>query len=197
MPQPLRAEQVVLASTAKWRSDILTQLGIAHRVITPRFTETPFDDGSVEDHAQQMARGKAESLARDFPNALIIAADQLCVLDYDVLGKPGDLAVAKGQLQRLQGRQHRLVTGLSMIYKGRRMTRLDEAYLTMRPLNEKEIDFYLKADNPIFACGAYRIESLGLSLFTEIDARDPHSVTGLPSCLLIEMISGLGLTNLA
>ena len=59
--------------------EILKQLGIEHRMLPPRYDEPTFSDGSVEEHVQQLAQGKAESLMRDFPSAIIIAADQLCV----------------------------------------------------------------------------------------------------------------------
>jgi len=172
-------------------------MGIEHRMITPRYDEPAFDDGSIEDHVQMLAQGKAESLMRDFPSAIIIGADQLCVVDYDVLGKPGSLEKAKEQLTLLQGRSHRLVNGLSIIYKGKRQVRLEEAFLTMRELTGAEIDFYLKKDNPIEACGSYLIEGMGLSLFTKIQTRDINTITGLPTCLLMEMLTSLGFTNLA
>jgi len=194
---PIRKEQVLLASTAPWRSEILTRQQIPHRALPPRFTEPPFEQGNLEDHVQQMAQAKAASLESDFPNALILGADQLCTLDHDVFGKPKDASEAFAQLTRLQGRTHRLVNGLCVIYKGRKLIRLDEAFLTMRNLTHSQIEHYIAKDQPLGCCGSYKIESLGASLFTEVRARDPHSVAGMPVSLLIDMLGDLGFTNLA
>ena len=196
MYQSIKKEQVILASTAKWRGQILTQLNIPHRMLPPRYSEPSFTDGSIEGYVQELATGKATSLERDFPNALIIAADQMAVLDHDVLGKPKNLNDAREQLHQLNGRTHRLVNGLTILYKGKSITRLDEAFLTMRDLSEEEIESYLKTEEYKGSCGSYKYEGLGAGLFLEINCKDPHSITGLPVSLLIGILRDLGFSNL-
>ena len=115
MLKSLKHEQVILASSAPWRSEVLSRLQIKHKAIKPRYIEPPFGDGSIEAHVQELAKGKAQSLERDFPNAILIGADQMCVLEHDVMGKPGSAEAARQQLAKLSGRKHRLVGGLCVI----------------------------------------------------------------------------------
>ncbi len=196
MFQSIAKEQIILASTAKWRGQILTQLNLSHRMLPPRYSEPAFKDGNIESYVQELATGKATSLERDFPNAFIIGCDQMAVLDHEPMGKPQSINEAREQLHLLRGRTHRLVNGLTVIYKGKSITRLDEAFLTMRDLTEEEIESYLKTEEFKGSCGSYKYEGLGASLFSEVTCKDPHSITGMPVSLLIGILRDLGFSNL-
>ncbi|MDH5560039.1 MAG: Maf family protein [Deltaproteobacteria bacterium] len=187
---------VVLASKAKWRSDILTQLGIKHRCVSHKFDEPEYEQGSLKTFVEEIALEKGKSIEVSFPSALIVSADQLVALDDMVFGKPKTRDASIHQLTLLNGKWHQLYCSLSVIYLGKSYIQTEKALLKMRELTLDEIANYVDREKPFDCCGSYRIESLGASLFEEIQAKDPNSIIGLPGNLLIGILRDLGFSNL-
>lgn len=194
--KPAASLDLVLASSAPWRSEALERLGLKHVAAKPHFDEPPFEGGSLEMHVMRLAHGKAASLRSAYPGRAILAFDQLAELDGHVMGKPGGFAGAFEQLTRLSGKTHRLVNGMALLYGDEELLRFDRAELTMRELEPKEIETYLKADQPYGCAGSYKIEGLGASLFERVDAPDLGSVLGMPANLVISALRELGFSNL-
>jgi septum formation protein len=192
----IREVEVVLASTAAWRSDILTRLAIPHRAVAHRYPEPDYRGGSPEVFVSGIAERKAASIRSDYPEAMIIAADQLVYVDGEVMGKPGDRDGAVRQLRQLSGRWHRLICAVAVDFRGRSQVRSEIASLKMRVLTSAEIDFYIDYDLPMACAGSYRIEALGAALFEGVRACDPNTIIGLPTNLMLDMIRGWGYSNL-
>lgn len=187
---------VVLASSAPWRSDILTRLGIKHTAVPHQYDEEPYMIGAVDDFVSELAIKKAHSILYDHPDSLIIACDQVISLDGKILGKSGTPGNAARQLRELQGQTHQLFCSVAVLYKGYCEVKVDVANLTMRELSKDEIFYYVDQENPVDCAGSYKIEALGGSLFEKINCNDPNTIIGLPGNLLLNMLRELGYTPL-
>jgi len=193
-PTPPR---LVLASTSRYRKELLTRLGLPFSAAAPKYDEPPLPlppDQLVVAHAT----AKAESLAADFPDALIVGSDQLVSFEGEVLGKPGGEAAAVAQLLRLAGRTHRLLTAV-VVHEprtGRTETALVIHEMTLRPLAEREAINYVRRDKPIDCAGAYKLEALGVALMESVRGEDDTAIQGLPLVKLCELLRRFGLEPL-
>ncbi len=174
----------------------MKQLGIAHQCSDHQFNEPEFQSGSIESFVENIACEKAKSLQNKFPESLIIAADQLCSIDDQVLYKPGTKENAIEQLKILRNRQHKLICSVAVWYKGTIKSETDIARLRMRDLSACEIEAYVEKDEPWGCAGSYKIESLGASLFETLQVEDPTTIIGIPSTKLISILKEFGFSNL-
>jgi septum formation protein len=127
----------------------------------------------------------------------VLGVDTAVVLaDDTVLGKPADAAAARGMLARLQGAEHRVMSGLALLADGRELVGHAETVVRFRPLTTAEIDAYVAAGEWQGRAGAYAIQGLGAGLVTGIDG-DYANVVGLPVALLVATLAGLGYASLA
>jgi len=185
---------LVLASTAAWRSEALSRLGLKHKAMAPQFEEPPFVGGKLEDHVRALALGKAKSLAG--PGLVVLGFDQMIEVGTQVLGKPGNFENALAQLRLLNGKRHRLVNGLAVVTPDQTLQLWDQCFLTMRSLSEPELCYYLEQDQPFGCAGSYKIEGLGASLFESVEVSDLGSIVGLPTNLVGNALRSLGFSNL-
>jgi septum formation protein len=192
----LKNIDLVLASKAKWRSDLLTQNLLYHRCLAHSYSEPIYNCGDMVEFVEQIALKKGISIESDNPESLIISADQLIKIDSLVLGKPRTLEKAKEQLGLLNGRTHQLICAVAVIYQGEKIVASEQAQLKMRKLSKKEISNYLKIDNPIDCAGSYKIEALGASLFEKITVNDLGTIIGIPINLLLNLLRKFGFSNL-
>jgi septum formation protein len=177
---------LVLASRSPQRRAILTQLGLAFRVVEPDYDEQPLP---VPPHelAERHSRGKALSVE---PGAgeTVLGVDTLVLVDGDVLGKPADAAEAARMLGRLAGRRHDVVSGLTLRDERGASTAHARTAVQFRPLDAGEIDEYVARGEWRGRAGAYAIQEAGAALVTGIEG-DFFNVVGLPVALLVEMLS--------
>jgi septum formation protein len=120
------------------------------------------------------------SLKELFPGDWILGADQLVDFGGESLGKTPNFEKARAQLQRLQGRFHELVTSYCLIGPQTELTHTDRTRLHMRPLSGKQIESYLRQDEPYDCAGSYKLEKAGISLFEKIESQDFSAIQGLP-----------------
>ncbi|MCP4751810.1 MAG: septum formation protein Maf [Proteobacteria bacterium] len=187
--------QIILASEAPWRSEILTQLGIPHRCIAHRYEEPAYESGSLSDFVQWVALEKGRSIQRDFPSSIIVSADQLIALDGEVFYKSGTRENAVLQLTKLNGREHRLISAVAVLSAEKSEVRFEEAKLKMKHLTAEEIKNYVDRDEPWNCAGSYKYESLGASLFEWVNVQDPNTIVGIPGNLLIEVLGEWGFAD--
>jgi septum formation protein len=185
---------LLLASTSRYRRELLERLGLPFRCCPPAVDEEPFKRLGLEPRelAERLAREKALSLADREPSATIIGSDQVAAVDRDILGKPGTAENAVDQLARLAGREHLLLTVVAVWHRGRLWEHTEVARLSMRPLNREELARYVAADSPLDCAGAYKLEKRGVSLFSAIDCADHSAITGLPLIALTGHLRALG-----
>jgi septum formation protein len=192
---------IILASSSVVRQQMLAKAGIKFSIKNPGHEEaelkTTIRHLPLSEQALRLADVKAESISRTNPEALVIGADQICSLEGEIFSKPGTFEHAADQLRRLSGKTHRQTCAAVILQRGEPLwTKVAEAHLTMRALSETEIDAYIRADTPLSACGAYKIESLGRHLFSEISG-DYDVIKGLPLVPLLAELHRLGAVALA
>ncbi|CAN5855622.1 nucleoside triphosphate pyrophosphatase [soil metagenome] len=185
---------LVLASTSPYRRVLLERLGLAFRCRAPRIDEDVWKRRGLSPRklADQLAVAKAESLIAEEPAAILIGSDQLVAFEGRILGKPGNSERAVEQLFSMSGKTHELITALAVWHDGTWHTHTDIATLQFRSLTRLEIERYVEADRPLDCAGAYKLESLGITLFDRITCADHSAITGLPLIALTSILRDLG-----
>jgi septum formation protein len=195
--------RIILASTSRYRRELIQRLGLAVESVAPLFDEEAAKREATwlpaEEVVAALSRGKARSLAETYPDALIIGSDQAVELDGELLGKPGTEEGARAQLKRLAGREHRLLTGVAALHPA--TDHLEEAIdvhrMAMRALGDDAIEAYVRRDQPLDCAGAYRVESLGVALFERMSGDDFTAIIGLPLTRLVALLECFGVRALA
>ena len=186
---------LVLASTSKYRRELLDRLGVPYTAVAPSCDEEALKDPALVPTAlaSHLAREKARSVAPAWPDAYILGSDQLVELEGQVLGKPGDAEQAVQQLLRLSGRAHRLITAYALVCPdGSVIEHIDTHELHMRALTPAELSRYVSADQPIDCAGSYMIEARGIALFEGIVGEDFTAIMGLPLIALTSTLRARG-----
>lgn len=139
------------------------------------------------DEVARVSRRKAEAIARDNPEAVVVAADTIVVLDGTILGKPRDKQDAVRMLTALAGRSHQVMTGCTVMQGSRCETFTEISDITFRALSPGEIARYVESGEPMDKAGAYGIQG-GAALFCTGIRGDYYNVMGLPVCRLHETL---------
>lgn len=185
---------IVLASTSPYRRELLDRLGLPFRQLAPDVDERPFAGESPAALAARLAEAKARALVERCPKDLIIGSDQTAACGDLVLGKPGTLAAAREQLQRLSGRTARFYTAVTLLNaaSGAAATRTTITEVEFRTLSPTQIDRYLEREAPYDCAGSFKSEGLGIALFRSVRSDDPTAVIGLPLIHLCALLESFG-----
>jgi len=181
-------ERLVLASGSPRRRELLSQLGRPFDVVVPEVDEESRVDESPGDLVRRLALAKAEAVALSRPEAVVVGADTIVVLDGQIMGKPIDTADASRMLRLLSGRTHDVLTAVAVV-PGECVT--ERTAVTFRDLTGAEIDRYVATGEPLDKAGAYGIQGLGGDLVSFIEG-SWDNVVGLPmdlvSPILVEIL---------
>lgn len=183
---------VILASQSPRRRELLTLVGITHVVSPADIDESVMPDELPVPHCERLARAKAHVLAERHPDAVVIAADTIVVLDGDILGKPRDAADARAMIARLSGRTHTVFTAMAVARGGRTESAVEEVAVTFRVLSAEDIAEYVATGEPMDKAGAYGIQGYGATIVERIDG-DYFSVMGLGLRRLVALLERVGL----
>ena len=148
--------------------------------------ETMNPNAAPFDEAARISRLKAEAISRN-PEDVVISADTVVVLENEVLGKPKDEADAKRMLHALSGRDHQVMTGMTVLRGDTAVTVTEVTHIHFRPLTDVEIDRYVATGEPMDKAGSYGIQG-GAALFAEKMEGDYYNVMGLPVCRLFTIL---------
>jgi MAF protein len=192
----MSAPTVILASTSRYRRALLSQLGLPYEAHAPDVDEAPFHALRLpaQETAEMLAIRKAQSLAGQFPEALIIGSDQVAELEGEILHKPVEKEKAVAQLQKMAGRVLSLWTAVAL-YDGRAQSthHLCSLHrLHTRPLGEAQIRAYVERDEPLDCAGSFRLESQGIALFERIEGDDYTAIIGLPLIAVVTLLARCG-----
>lgn len=173
---------LVLASTSPYRRDLLARLRLNFETARPEVDETPLSHETPKALAQRLADAKARAVAKRFPKAWVIGADQTAELRGQSLGKPGDYERAADQLSAASGQRVEFYTAVCLVHAtdARTIRFTDVTTVQFRWLSAGEIERYLHAEQPYDCAGSFKSEGLGISLFDSIESRDPTALIGLP-----------------
>lgn len=188
------AKKILLASTSRYRREMLARLRLPFDICPPDVDEAIEGRAAADfsERASHLADLKALSVARANSEATVIAGDQLVVCGGDVYGKPLTSGDAVRQLSALSGSCHEVVTALSVWNSGVLYRYIDITRLRMRSLGPEEIRRYLARDTPVDCAGSYRLETLGIALFDELETSDPTAISGIPLIALCRILRELG-----
>ena len=192
---PHLTQQLVLGSSSIYRRELLQRLQIPFEICSPDIDETPLPGEVPGKTALRLAESKARAAASAYPNALIIGADQVAVLESIPLGKPLTHENAVRQLRLLSGKEVTFHTALSL-FNSRTdniQTRLILSHVKFRELNDQKIKSYLFKEQPYHCAGSAKSEGLGIALIERIVGDDPNALIGLPLIALVEMLSHEGI----
>jgi septum formation protein len=185
---------LVLGSTSRYRRELLERLRVPFEVAAPDVDETPLSGELPLALAQRLALAKAQAVAAEFPQAVVIGSDQVADLHGEPLGKPGTHARATEQLRRMRGQVVIFQTALAVVCLETGFVQQDVAAVRVlfRHLSDAEIEAYLIAEEPYDCAGSAKSEGLGIALLERIDNDDPTALIGLPLIRTARMIRAAG-----
>ncbi|RBW49939.1 Maf family protein [Marinobacter sp. F3R11] len=186
---------LLLASSSRYRRELLTRFGLPFSSASPDIDESPFAGETPETLAVRLATSKARALAPSHPKHWIIGSDQVAALpDGTLLSKPENHPNAVRQLTRSSGQNISFYTGLALLDadSGSLQTSCELFAVHFRDLSSDEIEAYLHKEQPYDCAGSFKMEGLGITLFRELQGRDPNSLIGLPLIALNEMLMAWG-----
>lgn len=172
--------RIILASASPRRRELLAQIGIEFDVLTVEADETPRPDEPPETYVQRVAAEKSalgqRAAGSDLP---VLGADTEVVLDGEVFGKPRDFAHAQDMLRRLSGREHEVLSAVSLRQGGKHWQALSRSVVRFRLIGQREMQAYWASGEPRDKAGAYAIQGLG-AVFIEELSGSYSGVMGLP-----------------
>jgi septum formation protein len=184
--------RLVLASGSPRRSEMLGRLGLDYAVIPADIDETRLPDEAPAAYVERVARSKAEAVAGE--GRLVVAADTTVVHEGRLIGKPAHPEEARAMLRRLQGEVHEVLSGMAIgSWDGGPHIRsiVDVAEVTMLPMTEEEVAWYVGTGEPLDKAGAYALQGVG-GMFVSKVVGSPFTVIGLPIHLLARMVAASG-----
>ena len=186
--------RLILGSTSPYRRELLLRLRLPFDVVSPQVDETPLASESPRALALRLALAKAQAVASQHPQAVVIGSDQVADLDGEPLGKPGTHARATEQLQRMRGKTVVFQTAVSVVCleTGFSQVELAQVNVKFRNLGDAEIERYLRAETPYDCAGSAKSEGLGIALLESIDSDDPTALVGLPLIRTCQMLRAAG-----
>lgn len=180
-------KKLILASASPRRKELLENAGLSFQVQVSDVDESVFSHLPPEEMVQALAKAKAEAVAKENRDSLVIGSDTVVVLENKVLGKPADRDDAFRMLSSLSGKTHYVYTGVC-ITDGRADTFVSKTAVTFFELTKEEIEGYVATGEPMDKAGAYGIQGRGSLLVKEISG-DYFTVVGLPVAMVARKIN--------
>lgn len=187
---------LVLASTSRYRRELLARLALPFETAAPDVDETPRAGEAPRELALRLALEKAQAVAVRKPQAIVIGSDQVADLHGQPLGKPGTHERAAAQLARMSGQTVLFHTAVAVVQASRGFAQSSLATVTVRfrTLDAATIERYLLAEQPYDCAGSAKSEGLGIALLQAIESDDPTALIGLPLIRTAQLLRAAGLT---
>ena len=189
---------ILLASSSPYRRTLLGKLGLSFEWAAPNIDESSHKNEKPDALVARLSLSKANALTHLHPDKLIISSDQIAILDDEILGKPNTHEEAFLQLRASSGKKVTFKTGLCLLntQTGKKQIAIENFQVYFRNLTDKQIHSYLSLEQPYDCAGSFKMEGLGISLFTKLSGNDPNSLIGLPLLRLVEMLGNEGIDPL-
>lgn len=182
--------KVVLASASPRRSEILKLIGVDFRVVVSGEDEKPSSSNPL-DFPRENASIKALAVSRKEPGEIVLGFDTLVFLDGEPLGKPKSEADALAMLQKLNGRGHKVITGVAVARDGVLLdVSEEETEVFFRENSLQDLQEYVNSRDPLDKAGAYGIQTNGARLISQIKGCY-YNVVGLPVARTLEVLGKL------
>jgi septum formation protein len=187
----VKVPNIILASASPRRAELLRSAAIPFTVDVADIAEDLKAGEKPVEHAERLAREKAEVVANRNPGKIVLGADTIVLVDDQILGKPRDPADAKRMLRLLSGRAHQVITGVAIVFLEsdyRKLeTRSEKTKVFFDKLTSADIEAYIATREPMDKAGAYAIQGIASRWITKIEG-DYANVVGLPVALVWEML---------
>jgi septum formation protein len=189
----MKVPPLILASASPRRAELLRSAGIPFTVDVANISEEVAPGESPVQHAERLAREKAEVVAKRNTGKVVLGADTIVVVDHQILGKPRDVQDAARMLRMLSGRSHEVITGVCLAFldtgNKKLETRSEQTKVHFAQLSPEHIEDYIATNEPMDKAGAYAIQGIASRWITKIEG-DYANVVGLPVALLWKMLQG-------
>ena len=189
--------KLILASSSPRRRDLLSSLGLTFQVVPAELQEIPSPHEAAKDFALRIAEKKAQVVGDRYPNAWVIGADTVVVIEGEILGKPHNREDAKRMLRQLADREHIVITGyiLVKVAEGKNIGGIEETRVKIDALGEREIEWYVNTGEPFDKAGGYAIQGKGAFMIEWIEGSYTN-VVGLPLCQIIKLLKDEGIVDI-
>lgn len=190
-------KQVILASTSPRRQELLSNTGLEFESVASDYEEDMSMDLPPHELAKVLSAGKAEAVAKDYADHVVIGADTFVVFQGKLLGKPKSEADAKRMLRAISGQPVSIITGYTIIdtAESKKLSESVETQIFIKPLTDSEIDNYIATGEPMDKAGAFAVQGLGGWIVERIEG-DFFSVVGLPVFEILGHLRGMGVSVL-
>ncbi len=186
--------EVVLASSSRYRRELLARILSRFECVAPELDETPLDGEPPAALSLRLAREKAAAVAGRHARATVIGSDQIAVLEGKPCGKPGSRDAAVAQLLAARGLPMRFLTSVCVIHAPAAEERVhtDVTEVRFRHFERELAERYVDRDRAWDCAGGFKAEGSGVVLFERIEGRDPTGLVGLPLIWLARTLEDLG-----
>lgn len=190
---------LILASSSPYRRELLQKLTLSFECYSPDIDESANEGETPEHLVERLALEKALAVAKNHPEALIIASDQVAVLEDEVMTKPHTHDNAVKQLSRSSGKTVVFLTSICLLNSqtGKHQVVVAPYSVEFLTLSQSQIENYLHKEQPYQCAGSFKSEGLGVTLFQSFDGEDPNSLIGLPLITLTRMLRNEGIEPLS
>ncbi|MFT3745012.1 MAG: Maf family protein [Pyrinomonadaceae bacterium] len=183
----IRLPKLILASGSPRRSEILSSVGWEFTKHVADIDETELEGELPADYVVRLAREKAEAVAVNYPDDIVLGADTTVVINNQIIGKPLDLDDAKRMLTMLSGHWHEVLTGVAVVEAGETRSGIQSTRVKFAPMSDAEITFLAENGDPLDKAGAYAVQAQA-ALFIEGIEGDYWNVVGLPISLVYSLM---------
>ena len=175
-------KKLILASSSIHRRKLLKQLKLPFTIAKPNIDESRKKNESINQFVKRLSREKAMKIAQDHKDSIVIGSDEIAVCNNKVLGKPLTIKNAKKQLKLISGQKVVFKTGICVVSINDKkiFSSVVDYNITMRTLNDTQIENYIKKEDMLNCAGSIRIEGLAIGLIEKTSGSDPTSIIGLP-----------------
>jgi len=181
---------IILASQSPRRRELLAKIIDTFDVVPSEYDEKFDTTRPAEDVAVELALGKANAVAKHYPDAIVIGADTFIVVDGQQLGKPKNADDALGMLKNLSGKTHQVVTGVALVCKKQNveLSTVDRAAVTLKPFDEPKTRAYIANRAPYDLAGGYAVQENDAQFLIDHFEGDKETIIGLPTKIVRQML---------
>jgi septum formation protein len=186
----------ILASASPRREELLHSVGLKFKILPAHVNEDYIDGETPRQHVRRLSQDKARALALKHPDAWVLGADTIVVIDNLILGKPKNKTQARQMLERLSGREHKVFTGFTLARMADKITKTKvvQSAVKFKPINTEEMQWYISCDEPYDKAGGYAAQGKG-AYFIKAIRGSYTNVIGLPLCEVLEELKKLNAIN--
>jgi MAF protein len=187
-------KKLILASSSIHRRKLLKQLKLPFTVVKPNIDESRKKSEPINQFVKRLSKEKAMKIALDHKDSIVIGSDEVAVCNNKVLGKPLTIKNAKKQLKLISGQNVVFKTGICVVSIDDRkiFSSVVNYNITMRTLDDRQIENYIKKEDMLKCAGSIRIEGLAIGLIEKTSGSDPTSIIGLPLIKLSSYLEKMG-----